>query len=375
MDIKSFEASPYKGQIKEAVQLANSLRTDAKKPLDISFSEIIQKKFATSPESFYASLGINTSVDSVSNLFNTDDTNDLRWLLPEIFRDALRLGLRRSAIWPNIIAAEESISQTSIKIPHIQMSASNPRYVGEAEQITEGTLTFGEKTVSVKKIGKGIKIPYEVMNYVSLDVVSIFLEDFGNQLGLAQDVMAIDTIINGEQSNGSEAAPIIGTTTGVVATKAYKDYLRAWIRMARLGRRPNTIIGGENSALGTLDLAEFKTNQFGKNPAGIPSSSNLTLMTPVPANSNYFIHGNVPANKEIILDPKSCLLKLNAQPLLVESEKIVSNQTMAWYATLTTGFAKLYTDSALILNAADTIVNLPFPAAMDVDAQENVVIL
>jgi hypothetical protein len=211
------------------------------------------------------------------------------------------------------------------------------------------------------------------LDYVSLDVVSIFFEDMGNQLGLGLDVWALETLINGEQANGSESAPVVGV--GTSGTKTYRDLLRIWIRMSRLGRNPNSIIGSEEAALDTLDLAEFKTNGFGGTaPVGVPTSNALNLKTPIPNRSNYYIHGNVPANQEIIVDPKSALVKFNSKPLMVESEKIVSNQTEAWYASLTTGFAKLFTDSTLIMDKSLAFSTNGFPTEMDVDSQENVVI-
>tara|TARA_R110000772_G_scaffold156551_1_gene267687 strand:- start:614 stop:1729 length:1116 start_codon:yes stop_codon:yes gene_type:complete len=370
MDIKKFDHSEFKGTVKETAMLAQSLRNEG---TDVSLEEVVHKKHGISLESYYQSLGVNPSVDSISNIFTVDDTNDLNWLVPEIYAAAMKLGLRRSPMWPSLIAAEQSISQTSIKMPIIQKADSDPRYVNEAETIAKGTITFDEKEVSIKKIGRGIEIPYEVTNYVSLDVVSLFFEDMGNQLGLALDVLAIDTLINGEQANGSESAPVVGVN--VANTKTYRDLLRIWVRMARLGRKATTIIGGEDAALDTLDLAEFKSNNFGGvGAAGVPTSTALDFKTPIPAKSNYWVHGNVPANQEIILDPAAALIKFNAQPLMIESEKVVSNQTNAFYATLTTGFAKLFTDSAVIMDKSLLFSGNGFPAQMDPAVQENVII-
>ena len=43
-------------------------------------------------------------------------------------------------------------------------------------------VSFGQKSVSLFKIGKGFKLTDEVRNYVSLDVLGIYLRDFGVQL-------------------------------------------------------------------------------------------------------------------------------------------------------------------------------------------------
>lgn len=372
MNQTKYEASKFKGQVAEAVRLADSMRGDAQNPIDISFAEIIKEKHGISYQSFLDDLGINLNVDTIHNITTTGDL-DVRWIIPEIFRDALRLGLMKAPIWNNITATESQIRGLKAIMPHLNQSDAAPRKVGEGETIPTGTISYGQKSVEIYKVGRGIKIPYEVSQYASLDVVAIFLQDFGRKMGLALDTLAIDTIINGEQANGSESSPVIGV--GTANTKVYADYLRPWIRMSRMGRLPNTIIGGEAAALETLDLPEFKTNNLGGTTgAGLPTSSALEMKTPVPKKSNYYIHGNVPADQEIILDPSSTLIKFNAQPLLVESEKIVSNQTEAFYASLTTGFAKLFRDSAIILDKSDTIGNLPFPSYMDVDAFENIVI-
>lgn len=364
MNLVKLEASPYKGQIKEMVDFAESLRRDTDEATDISLSEVIEEKFECKLEDLYESLGIDPTVDTINNILTQPDF-DVRWLIPEIIRDSIRLGLRTSPIWPNVTAAEQELSQLSVKMPYINMSDAVPRKLGEAETIPLGEISYGDKTVETFKVGRGIKMSYEVRNFVSLDVISIFFQDFGVRLGHALDSLALDVLINGDQANGSDSAAVIGTETGT--SKVYKDFLRIWIRGSRMGRNFNTIIGGEDSALETLDLPEFKDRKAGTTDA------TLNLHTPVPNTANYFIHGNVPADQEIMVDPRFALVKFNVIPLLLESEKIVSNQTEGFYATLTTGFGKLFRDSAIVLDQSITFAGNGFPSYMDVDAYQNVV--
>lgn len=365
MDLIKFEKSGFKGSLRESVKQAEAIRRDPLQPIDISFADFIKEKHSTSFEAFLADLGINPSIDTIQNIFTAPD-EDIRWVVPEIIREALLLGYRAAPIWPNIIAAEENTTGLTQIMPHLNMSDATPRRVDEAETISVGMISYGQKKFSIYKIGKGIKIPYEVSQYSTLNVVKIFLRDFGIKLGHAQDTLAIDCLINGEQTDGSESAPVIGIgdlNTG----KVYKDFLKIWIRLARMGRIPTTILGGETAAMDTLDLTEFKTRQNSG-----PTVATINLKTPIPVNMNYFIHGNIPANQEIIIDPTSTLIKFNAQPLLVESEKIVSNQTEAFYATLTSGFAKLFRDSAIIMDSSLAFANYGFPSYMDVDPFQNI---
>ena len=366
MDLVKFEKSTYKAELRNMVKLAENIRTDKENPYDISLKEIVKKKFGVEMDGLFDDLGINPSVDTIANLFTLPD-DSVRWLVPEIIREALLVGYRAAPIWPNITALEETTTQLSQIIPSLNMSDAAPAEVKEGETIPVGTLSYQQKKVTIFKVGRGIKIPYEVSQYCSLNVISVFLRDFGIKLGHALDVLALNTIINGEQTDGSESAPVVGVQDNTIGGQ-YKDLLKVFVRMARIGRLPDTIIADEDSGINTLDMKEFKWRVL-----GLPVLTPM-LKTPVPAAVNYYIHGNIPANQQIIVDPKSCLIKLNAIPLNVESERIVSNQTNAFYASLTTGFAKLFRDSAVIMDSSINFLGNGFPNYMNVDALQNVVI-
>lgn len=366
MDIQKLGKSKYTPEIQKAVQTVNSFRQNKDKPHDISFAAYVKSRWNTSMESFYADMGINPSMDTISNLFTVPDSS-VRWLVPEIIREAIKLGLRKSPIWSDMIATEQTIKGLSITQPFINMSDAAPYYVGEGESIPFGNISYGQKQVSVRKMGRGIKISYEVKDYVSLNVVGLYLQDFGVKLGQALDTLLIETLINGEQTDGSESAPVIGIDTP--GTLAYADFLRIWIRMGRLGKVPKNMIGGETAANATLNLPEFK------NPVQGSPILSLNVKTPIPKTSNYYVNGNVPDNQQIIIDPSSAIIKYNAQPLLVESEKIIQNQTEETYATLTSGFGILFRDSRIVVDSSLDIDAAGFPAYMEVDDLDIVPIL
>lgn len=363
MNLDKYEKSKFRGKIKGAVQLAESLRKDKDQPQDITLNDIVTEQFEVGLEELLSDLGIDPTVDTINNIMTMPD-EDPRWIVPEIIRDAIRLGLRDAPIWPNITATEQTISGKSVTMPFINMSDATPRKVGEAETIPLGSISYGDKSVSTFKIGRGIKISYEVRNFVSLDVIAIFFQDFGIRLGQSLDTLAVDVLINGDQADGSGSAPVMGVET--VGDKTYRDFLKIWIRASRMGRRMNTIIGGEAAALETLDMPEFKERTAGTTEA------TLTLNTPVPKDANYFIHGNVPASQEILVDPRYALIKFNVIPLMIESERIVSNQTEAFYASLTTGFGKVFRDSAVLVDSDLDFATNGFPDYMDVDSFQNI---
>lgn len=367
MDNQKYESSPFRGKIKALVMELNSLRSNSQTPVDITFREYLEmnkeKYNNATPEVIYDSFGINPAIDTVNNMFTMPD-EDVRWLIPEIWRDAIRLGLRKAPIWPNIVSTTQTVNQTTVKMPFWNMSDAVAARVNEGETIPVGNVSYGSKQVSIYKVGRGIKVTDEVRNYVSVNIVSIYLQDFGIKMGHSLDSLLIDILLNGDQANGSESAPVVGIATA--GTLIYKDLLKIFIRMARLGRTPNTMIAGEDMALEVLDLDEFKTRRAGTTDA------KLNLKTPVPNSVDFFIHGNVPDDQVIMVDTNATVIKLDAQPLMVESERIVSNQTEATYATVTTGFAGLFRDGRIVMDQSLAFASYGFPSYMDPTSQENV---
>lgn len=349
----------YYQELPNMIQQLDAFRSgsNSRPCVDISLSELVQEKYGLSMDSYFEKLKVNPNMDTMSYIYSMPDTS-IRWLVPEIIREAIYLGLKQAPFYPNLIAADQSVSALHITMPSINMSEATPARINEAETIPLGNVSFGQKSVSLYKIGKGFKITDEVRNYVALNILSIYLRDFGVQLGYALDTLAIDTAINGNMADGAESAPVLGvkeTASGI----QYSDLLRLWIRASRLGRNFTTMIGSEEESLNILNLPEFKLRQQGTTQA------NLNLHTPVPSTANFYIHPGIPEDQVMLIDPSSAMIKLTARQLMMESERIVSNQTEAVYATLTTGFAKMYKDAVLMLDKSEEFTK--FPDFMDID--------
>lgn len=361
IDITKMKAADFIKELPQMVQQLDAFRQGNNNvlPTDISLSEFISNRYGLDLNDYYEKLGINTKKDTMQNIFSMPDPS-IRWLVPEIIRSAIYLGMKEAPFYPNIIASDQSINGLSAIMPFVNPSDAAPAKVNEAETIPLGTVSFGQKTVKLFKIGKGFKITDEVKNYVSLDVMSIFIRDFGVQLGYALDTLALDVAINGNQADGSESAPVIGVYDDAAGIQ-YKDLLRVWVRASRLGRGFRTMVGGEDQAIHILDLDEFKNRQSGT------TTATLNLKTPVPNSADFYIHPGVPENQVMLIDPKAALIKLTARQLTLESERIVSNQTEATYATITTGFSKMYQDAALLLDGSQEFSSAGFPDYMNVD--------
>jgi hypothetical protein len=365
--------------IKDAVKSLDAIRTgtQTQRSIDLSFGDYCKDRWGFapaangSPESFYAAIGLNPSVVSIQSLMAMPDFNEnFRWLIPEVIREAIRLGLRKNPLYPSLIAAEETVMQPKVTMPYIKMSDAMATFIGEAETVPTGSVSFGQKDVKLRKIGIGMKVTDEVIQYVAINVLSMFMQDIGVKLNLAKDVLAIDTLINGEAGN-SNACPVIGVNTVYNASVpgsgiTYKDLLRAGIRMGMLGRQPQSLLSNEDMAMQVLTLPEY-TNAL-LLLAGVDRKG-LNLRTPVPSSYNYDVHGAMPDSDQVMLiDNTASLIKLNAQALSVESDRIVERGVNGTYVRETTGFAKMFVDASVIIDQSLAWSSNKFPSYMDVAA-------
>jgi len=356
MDIKKYQSSSFHNQVEGIVRQLHASRVHTTQPVDSSLADFLQSEHKLSLAEFYAEIGVDPGFDTIQNFYMAAD-NDLRWVVPEIYREAISLGYRQAPLWPKLTAVEEATNGLSQIIPHINMSDALPKKLGESTTIPVGNLSYGEKKFSIYKYGRGLKISDEVKRYVSLKVVSIYLRDFGVKMGYGVDNLALETLINGEQAGGTEAAPIIGV--GTTGTLTFRDLLRVWIRMAKIGRKPSILINGEDMALDVMHMDEFYKKEQGK------ALYKLNKDVVLPTGADMYIHGGMSSSQIAIVDPTSSLIKLNAQPVTIESERIVSNQSEAIYVTFATGFAKLFTDATLILDSSQPFSSNGFPEEMD----------
>lgn len=313
------------------------------------------------PDKFYMDLGIDMKNQSIEKMINTSELT--AYLFPEIFRDAVRVGLEYSAFWPQLVTGDEPIESNGLTMPSMDFTNVDPddvrlRDTNEGATITEGEIiTWSEKQVTVKKKARGLKMTYESIMWTPINLAAIYFEEVGTRLASDLDAELVDIAFNGDQDDGSQSAPVIGAA--VAGTLAYGDISRAWMRFKRIGRNSTVMLAGEADALTIIGMPEFQRTQI---PNGVtPSGVTLNITRPLPTSQDILVHGAVPTGKILFIDTARAFVKLTAMPLLVESEKLVSRQIQGEYVSLITGFANIFRDGRLVLDYTTNLVTNPGP--------------
>ena len=122
---------------------------------DASLSDLIMGKYNLSMGDFLTKVGVETNRDTINNLL-TVPNQGVKWLVPELIRDAITLGIRQAPIYPTLIASEQSVNALTVIMPQVNMSDAAPAKVNEGETIPLGTVSFGQKQVTLFKLGFSI---------------------------------------------------------------------------------------------------------------------------------------------------------------------------------------------------------------------------
>jgi len=317
------------------------------------------------PIEFYKGLGIDPQGLTVEKMLNTSELN--RWLFPEVVRDAVLAGLSYTPFYGQLIAAEETIPSTGITMPAMDFTDLDSgevqlRDTNEGATITEGQIiTWQEKQVTVKKKARGLKQTYESIMFCPIDLAAIYFEELGTQLGADLDADLIDVAFNGDQADGSQAAPVIGATTANALT--YQDLVRTWVRFNRLGRQSSVILANEQDVATILNFSQFQNTVYpgAQTPSQAAGGPSLNIKQPLPASQDIYTHDAIPAGKLVFVDKRRFAIQLTAMPLLLESEKLVSRQVQGEYVSIITGFANLFKDGRLVLDYTTTLATNPGP--------------
>jgi len=340
-------------------KLHSEMELERKKGFDVTLSGHLAANYpGITMEKLYSELNINPMSATVGLLLDRPDES-VRWLVPEIFRDAIRLGFINSPIHTDFIIREEAAPQPTQIMPYWDMTLlpNQPQTLGAAESIPMGQIKFGQKTVRINKSGIGIEITDEAIQYTNISLLSIFLADVGVKLGSQLSAQAINVLINGEQADGSAAAGVVGTTAA--GSISFADMVKVFTRGSLRNRKWYRTIGNEdmiNTLMNTPAFMERQTNPWGRPQLTLNTKTKTTYEI------DAYTHNSMPEGELLMVDPDLTMVQLTAQPLRVESERIVQRQISGTYATITTGFAIVFQDGRVILNSNSNFATTPWPA-------------
>jgi len=289
--------------------------------------------------------------------------SSFRFIIPEIFMSAVRTGYQHASLHQNWIATTQNMAQQKVTMPMILRGDGMPSRVNEGANIPFGSVKFGKKDLNIFKIGTGFAITDEMVMASSIDMIYTFLQEVGNDMAIGADALAFSVLVNGEQADLSESAPVVGvnvTANGFT----YADIKRVFTRMRRLGTPATRLITSEDDAINITGIDRFE---------GFNGDTRLaTIRSIVGVPDAFDIDAYItPANQMLYLNPQRAMMKLTYRGFMTERRRNPQNQTEEMFMSDWINFGIINRSARVIQSKAVTYASTPFPAYMDIDARIN----
>ena len=279
--------------------------------------------------------------DVVEKFFRTSES---AVLFPEYVARSVRAGMEEGNILPSITASTtkfEGMDYRSIySVP--TDDDKSLRRVEEGTVIPQTEVKVREHLVKLHKRGRMLVASYEAIRFQRLDVFSVMLRQIGNHIMRMHLDDAIEVLVNGDENDNAAEDFAIGTTpiTGQSGTLTYAALLDFWAQFDPYSL--NTLLVPPAVMLQMLKLSEFQNPLTGLNFQGTGELSN-------PLGAKLIKTTAAPAGKIIGLDRNYALEMIQASDVSVEYDRLIDRQLERAAITSISGFAKLYTDAAKIL--------------------------
>lgn len=265
------------------------------------------------------------SSDRVEKFF---DNSDSAALFPEYVSRAVAVGMERSDVIPDIVAATTRIDGMDYRSITSDPSDDKTTFdiVKETATIPETVIKTQGSLISLNKRGRILSASYEALRFQRLDLFTVMLSQIGMQIAREQLKDAVSVILNGD---GNKNPATVISATGEID---YTDLVSLWAGLAPY--ELNTILAPTALMQKLLALPEMRDAS-----AGLTFHGTGSMITPLGAKLIHVPY--MDANTIIGLD-KNCSLELvESGGVITDYDKLIDRQLERAAISTTTGFGKI----------------------------------
>ena len=276
------------------------------------------------------------SSDCVEKFFQSSNSAAL---FPEYVSRAVRQGMERADILPNLVATVTDIEGMDYRsiVSAPTDDEKSLKIVSEGATIPQTTVRTRENLVKLHKRGRMLVASYEALRFQRLDLFTVTLNQIGAYIARAQLKDAIGVLINGDGNNNA-AANVNAATQGEIS---YGDLVKLWSNLAPY--ELNTILAPTAEMEKILSLSQMQDSH-----AGLDFQATGKMITPLGAN---LLHAPEMQSGKIIGLDKNCALEMvQAGGVITDYDKLIDRQLERAAVTCTAGFSKIFTEAAKTLS-------------------------
>lgn len=256
-------------------------------------------------------------------------------LFPEYIIRAVRQGMEENNALASVIAAKTFISATDYR----GLTTDDDLEADEANEATglsTTTISLKSATTALKKRGRLLRASYEAIKFQRLDLFTIALRQMGAEIAHGQLADAVDVLLNGDGSTGSQPTAITTADT----TLAYADLITLWSQFDHY--QMNTLLVSPAMAAEILALEAFCDPS-----TGLHFQNTGKLGTPMGA--EMIACSDVPDGTIIALDRRYALEMVVGDEVTVDADRLIDSQLERAAVSSIAGFSMIFPDAVKVM--------------------------
>ena len=272
-------------------------------------------------------------------------TMDSAVLFPEYIARTVRQGMEENDILPSIVSTTTVIDSLDYRsIYSVPTEADKElKSVAEGEEIPATEVKTKDHLVKLTKRGRMLIASYEAIRFQKLDLFGVMLRQIGAYIQKQQLADAVNVLINGDGNENAAVQYTVGTSpmSGTKGKLGYDQMVEFWGKFDPYTM--NTILCSTGTMTNILKIPELQNPMAGLNFQGTGK-----MGTPLGA---QLLRSSAVADGVIIgLDNRFALEQVCAGDVMVEYDKLIDRQLERAAITSISGFGKICTDAAAVLN-------------------------
>ena len=272
-------------------------------------------------------------------------TMDSAVLFPEYIARTVRQGMEGSDILPAITATTTVIDSMDYRSIYSVPTDEDKELqdVEEGAEIPTTEVKTKEHLVTLRKRGRMLVASYEAIRFQKLDLFSVMLRQIGAHIQKMQVADAVAVLLNGDGNDNAAVQYSVGTDpiSGTAGTLGYDQLVEFWGKFDPYTM--NTILCSTATMTDLLKIPELQNPLTGLNFQG-------TGKVGTPLGAQLHRTGAVADGMIIGLDNRYALEHVRAGDVMVEYDKLIDRQLERAAITTISGFGKICTDAAAVLN-------------------------
>ena len=272
-------------------------------------------------------------------------TMDSAVLFPEYIARTVRQGMEENDILPGIVSTTTVIDSLDYRSIYSVPADEDQemKTVAEGEEIPTTEVKTKDHLVKLTKRGRMLVASYEAIRVQKLDLFGVMLRQIGAYIQKQQAADAVNVLINGDGNENAAVQYTVGTSpiSGTKGSLGYDQLVEFWSKFDPYTM--NTILCSTGTMTDILKIPELQNPMAGLNFQGTGK-----LGTPLGA---QLLRSSAVADGVIIgLDNRFALEQVCAGDVMVEYDKLIDRQLERAAITTISGFGKICTEAAAVLN-------------------------